>query len=297
MDRTNSIKAWLLAARPKTLTGAAAPVIMGGVAAWRYCTNVSSTHFEWAAFLLCLVFAMLMHVDANFINDYFDYKKGSDREDRLGPKRACAEGWITPKAMKTGIVITTVLACAAGFPLILYGGWTMLAVGAFCVLFAFLYTTKLSYLGFGDILVVIFFGLVPVGLTWYLQTGVWTLEILLAALACGLATDCLLIINNYRDIEQDRLSGKRTIAVRIGAKWTRILYCITGIVATVLAAMAISLSTSFVRSMTMCVYLARHLHSTLKVSRTEGRALNALLGETSGNILLFSLIFSIMLLF
>lgn len=293
MKGKKNIRVWVLAARPKTLAGAAAPVIMGGAAAWRYCSLAAEVSFDWTVFLLCLAFALLMQVDANFINDYFDFINGSDRDDRLGPKRACAEGWITPEDMKTGISVTTVMACAAGLPLILYGGWSMLGVGALCVLFAFLYTTKFSYLGYGDILVVVFFGLLPVGLTWYLQTGIWTLEIVLAALACGLAIDCLLIVNNYRDVEQDRLSGKRTIAVRIGAKRTRRLYYVVGIAATLLAVVSIGLDTSFVRAVPILLYLALHISTAAKIRHTEGRALNALLGETSRNIILFALLYSV----
>ena len=119
--KTNSTKAWVLAARPKTLAGAATPVIMGGGCAWMWMEKIGmlpAEAFDWAAFALCMLFAWIMQVDANFVNDYFDFRKGGDTEQRLGPKRACAQGWITPGAMKTGILVTTVLACAAGLPLI-----------------------------------------------------------------------------------------------------------------------------------------------------------------------------------
>ena len=168
--KTNSMKAWVLAARPKTLAGAATPVIMGGACAWMWlygnteavtvaadmadaaagCKDLAALTakaFDWAAFALCMLFAWIMQVDANFVNDYFDFRKGGDTEQRLGPKRACAQGWITPGAMKTGILVTTVLACAVGLPLIWTGGPWMIAVGALCVLFCFLYTTKFSRLG------------------------------------------------------------------------------------------------------------------------------------------------------
>ena len=179
MVRLNSLKAWVLAARPKTLAGAATPVIMGGGCAWMWmegCGMSPAEAFDWAAFALCMLFAWIMQVDANFVNDYFDFRKGGDTERRLGPKRACAQGWITPKAMRTGIIVTTVLACAAGLPLIWAGGPWMIAVGAACVLFCFLYTTKFSRLGLGDVLVLVFFGIVPVGFTFYLQTGTWDLQ-------------------------------------------------------------------------------------------------------------------------
>ena len=121
--------------------------------------------------LLCFLFAFLMQIDANFINDYYDFRKGLDDEKRLGPKRACAEGWITLPAMRRGIICTTLLSCLTGLPLVWYGGWTMVLVGVCCVVFCFLYTTCMARLGLGDLLVLVFFGLVPVGATYYLQSG------------------------------------------------------------------------------------------------------------------------------
>ena len=113
-----------------------------------------------------------MQIDANFVNDYFDFVRGNDDETRLGPRRACAQGWVTMRAMKSALVITTALACVAGLPLVLYGGMEMIFVGIVCVLFCFLYTTRLSYIGMGDILVIVFFGLVPVTMTYYLEMPV-----------------------------------------------------------------------------------------------------------------------------
>ena len=176
MIQTNSKRAWWLAARPKTLTGAMAPVMMALSAAWKD-LNAGGNAFMWTPALLCLLFALLMQIDANFVNDYFDFKKGRDnRETRLGPPRACSEGWITPKAMKIGIGITTALACLTGLPLVLWGGWWLVAIGVACVLFCFLYTTLLAGLGLGDLLVLVFFGLVPVCATSYIQTGEVTLS-------------------------------------------------------------------------------------------------------------------------
>ena len=226
--RTNSAEAWLLAARPKTLTGAAVPVMVGLALAWadwsHFYPNISPTFLcNGVPAILCMLFAFAMQIDANFINDYFDCIKGSDREDRLGPKRACAEGWITLTAMKKGIALTTVLACLIGLPLILYGGPSMILVGLLCIIFAFLYTTSLSYLGAGDILVIVFFGFIPTCITYYIQIQSMTLECLAAGLAVGLVTDNLLMTNNFRDREQDRISGKRTLVVRLGETWAKYL--------------------------------------------------------------------------
>lgn len=137
--KTNSWKAWLLATRPKTLAGAAVPVMIGVALALR---TTGWQHFRFVPAILCFLFAFLMQVDSNLINDYFDFRHGNDDPvTRLGPKRACSEGWITPRAMVAGLALVSVLACAVGLQLVWYGGWQMIIVGAACVLFAFLYTT------------------------------------------------------------------------------------------------------------------------------------------------------------
>ena len=229
--RTDSLRAWLLAARPKTLTGAAVPVMLGcGLAA-------ADGGFVLLPAVLCLAFALLMQIDANLINDLWDYLKGSDGEDRLGPERACAQGWITPKSMRRGIAATTLAACAAGCGLIAYGGWWLIAVGAACVLFAFLYTAgpyPLAYHGWGDMLVLLFFGFVPVGCTYYVLCGGWTWQVAVVAAACGLVIDTLLMVNNYRDREQDARSGKRTLVVRLGERAGQRLYLLSGFAAAAL---------------------------------------------------------------
>ena len=135
----NSFRAWLLAARPKTLSGAAVPVMIGLSLAY---ADVGMSAFGVVPAVLCALFAFIMQIDANFVNDYFDYVRGNDDETRLGPRRACAQGWITAGNMMRAIVVTTALACAVGLPLIVYGGVEMIVVGVLCVLFCFLYTTS-----------------------------------------------------------------------------------------------------------------------------------------------------------
>ena len=175
----NSLKAWILAARPKTLTGAAVPVMIGTALA----LADSDFHIRIVPTVLCFLFAFVMQIDANFVNDYFDFLKGTDDEKRLGPKRACAQGWVTTKAMRWALALTTMFACAVGLPLIYYGGWWMIAVGVLCVFFCFLYTTHLSYIGMGDVLVLLFRRagkhtlIVAIGAKWgralYLALGVF----------------------------------------------------------------------------------------------------------------------------
>ena len=163
--RKNSLKAWMLAARPKTLTGAAVPVMIGGAYAWHIVADVSQ--IQWMALTLCFLFAFLMQIDANFINDYYDCLKGRDNEERLGPLRACQQGWVTMRAMRIAIAITSLLACLVGLPLILYGGLEMIFVGIACMVFCFLYTTTLAQRGLGDLLVLLFFGIIPTVFTTY----------------------------------------------------------------------------------------------------------------------------------
>lgn len=198
---TNSLAAWILAARPKTLTGAMVPVMIGTAWAWRL---GGGEDFRVLPAVLCFLFAFLMQIDSNFINDYFDCIKGNDnRTTRLGPKRACSEGWITLPAMRLGLVITSVMACLVGLPLIFFGGWEMIVVGGVCVLFAFLYTTYFSYLGLGDVLVLVFFGIIPVVFTTYAilpnHSQALCLQVIMSGVICGCVIDTLLVVNNYRD--------------------------------------------------------------------------------------------------
>ena len=203
--KTNSIKAWLLAARPKTLAGAAVPVMLGCALA------AADGWFQIVPAILCFLFAFLMQIDANFINDFFDYLKGSDREDRLGPERACAQGWITLEAMKRGIALTTMLACVVGALLLFYSGAEMIPVGLLCILFAFLYTAgpyPLAYHGWGDVLVIVFFGFVPVECTYYVMCHDWTWNVTIASVVCGMIIDTLLMVNRAYALSVFRIGSR-----------------------------------------------------------------------------------------
>ena len=202
--RQDSLQAWLLAARPKTLSGAAVPVMIGVALAFVDAQEYGDDVFSWTAAALCLLFAFIMQIDANFVNDFFDYAKGNDDSaSRLGPLRACSQGWVKTDSMKQAIASTTVLACLVGLPLVYYGGLEMILVGLLCVVFCFLYTTHLSYVGLGDVLVLVFFGIVPVCCTYYIQLHTLTWQVFVASIACGLVIDGLLIVNNYRDRYND----------------------------------------------------------------------------------------------
>ncbi|UKK49407.1 1,4-dihydroxy-2-naphthoate octaprenyltransferase [Prevotella sp. E9-3] len=286
----NSIKAWILAARPKTLTGAAVPVMIGLALAFADSQQDGNKPFSWIAATLCMLFAFIMQIDANFVNDLFDFTKGTDdRETRLGPERACAQGWVSVDAMKHAIAITTVLACIVGLPLVLYGGMEMILVGFFCVLFCFLYTTHLSYMGLGDLLVLVFFGVVPVTVTYYLQMHNITAEVVVASIACGVVIDALLLVNNFRDRDTDRVAGKNTLVVHIGAEATLGVYLGVGIGATLLG-LLFWMNGHLLAFVLPFVYLALHFFTYLKMKKIwQGKALNECLGETARNIFVYGL--------
>ena len=288
--KTNSLKAWLLAARPKTLTGAAVPVMIGGAWSWVDAQMYEDTPFNWIPLVLCFLFAFIMQINANFINDFFDFVNGADdSETRLGPRRACAQGWITLDAMKRGISACTCLAIVVGLPLIWYGGLEMVLVGLFCVVFCFLYTTHLSYLGMGDVLVLLFFGIVPVCITYYIQLHTCTWTVFLMSIACGFVIDALLIVNNYRDRDNDRQVGKRTLVVRIGEENSRNAYLCVGVTACILngAAWIAGHPLAFFLPL---LYLVLHVMTYLDIKRiNRGKALNRCLGETARTIFVYGL--------
>ena len=295
--KTNSLKAWFLAARPKTLTGAAVPVMIGVSLAWVDAKQYGDDTFQWLAAVLCFLFAFVMQIDANFINDFFDFANGTDDiETRLGPRRACAQGWVTLDAMKRAIAITTCLACVIGLPLVWFGGLEMILIGMICVVFCFLYTTHFSYMGLGDLLVLVFFGIVPVCISYYLHLHTVTWQVFLASIACGMVIDALLIVNNFRDRDQDREAGKNTIIVRLGAESGLQLYLAVGIGAMILG------GTFWMNGHPLAfflpfIYFVLHVFTYLKIKRIEkGKALNLCLGETARNIFIYGLCVSLGLL-
>ena len=292
--KTNSLKAWFLAARPKTLTGAAVPVMIGVSLAWVDAKQYGDDTFQWLAAVLCFLFAFVMQIDANFINDFFDFANGTDDiETRLGPRRACAQGWVTLDAMKRAIAITTCLACVIGLPLVWFGGLEMILIGLICVVFCFLYTTHFSYIGLGDLLVLVFFGIVPVCISYYLHLHTVTWQVFLASIACGMVIDALLIVNNFRDRDQDREAGKNTIIVRLGAESGLQLYLAVGIGAMILG------GTFWMNGHPLAfflpfIYFVLHVFTYLKIKRIEkGKALNLCLGETARNIFIYGICVSL----
>ena len=286
----NSLRAWFLASRPKTLSGAVLPVAVGIALAY------TEGRGKWLPALLCVLFALVMQVAANFINDLFDFLKGTDGEDRLGPERACAQGWITPKAMKCGIAITIVLAGCIGLALLgltfLSQGseaWWLVILGAACIVFAFLYTTLLSYCGMGDVLVWVFFGFVPVCGTYYVQTGCINGNALWLSAAVGFVVNTLLVLNNYRDRDTDRASGKHTLISVLGERFGRYYYLAVGVIGVIcLIPVAIN---GMAPVLIGGLYLIPHFTTwRTMINIFSGKALNKVLALTSRNMMIFGLL-------
>ena len=231
-----------------------------------------------------------MQIDANFINDFFDFVNGTDDvETRLGPRRACAQGWVRLDSMKKAIALTTCTGCMIGLPLAWFGGMEMILVGALCVVFAFLYTTFFSYQGLGDLLVLLFFGIVPVCCSYYVQLHTITWQVFLASLACGLVIDALLIVNNFRDRDNDSLAGKNTIIVKLGAQAGLQLYLAVGVGALILGGTFL-LNGHLLAFILPFIYFMLHIFTFLKIKRIyQGKALNLCLGETARNIFIYGL--------
>lgn len=297
--KQNSLSAWILAVRPYSLGNS---VILVCVASALACTDGG---FHWLPSVLCLIFAVSMQCTANLVNDLWDFLKGADQPDRLGPDRAFAKGYITLPAMKAGIAGFTIVSCLVGCGLLAwalhadilrYGGWELIAAGAACILFAYFYTAgpwPLAYHGLGDVAVVLFFGLVPVTFTYYLQTGEWSATSLIASLACGLVIDTMLMVNNFRDREEDARCNKRTVVVCLGAGVGRWGYLALGV-----GAAGLALSLLFfgrpVAALLPLPYLFAHVATWRKMVRIDhGDELNVCLGETARNIWIFGLLFTI----
>lgn len=219
---------WVLAARPQTLAASVVPVAAAGSLAWMHNT------FHTAATLTALFCALAIQVGTNFANDYYDYKKGADRADRLGFTRAVSSGLIAPNKMLLATKITMGIAFLAGLYLVRIGGWPILTAGLLSLLFGILYTGgpwPLGYNGLGDLFVFVFFGQVAVVGTWYVNALSWSPEALWISLPIGALCVNILVVNNLRDINQDRISGKRTLGVLFGEGALKLEYLIMLLIA------------------------------------------------------------------
>ncbi|MFM8231442.1 MAG: 1,4-dihydroxy-2-naphthoate polyprenyltransferase [Chthoniobacterales bacterium] len=209
---------WILAARPRTLGAAIVPVLAGCALAF------AAGAFGLLASMLALTCAVFIQIATNYFNDAIDHAKGADTAERLGPVRATSAGLLTPRSMMTGGVVCLIIAAILAIPLVLHGGWPILALGIVSLLLAYAYTGgpfPLAYLGLGEIFVVLFFGVFAVAGIFYLNALEWSLAAVLAGLQIGLHSSVLLAVNNLRDLETDRAANKRTLAARFGLTFAR----------------------------------------------------------------------------
>ncbi len=286
-----NLQIWLSAARPKTLWASIAPVIIGTAMAF------SDGKVHWPAAILTLFSAMSIQIATNFSNDYYDFMHGVDTRERLGPVRATSSGLVSPQQMKWTFIATFILAFVLGLYLIYRGGWPILVIGLLAILFGILYTSgpyPLSYNGWGDIFVLIFFGPVAVGGTYYLQTLDITWPVILAGLSPGLISTALLTVNNLRDIHTDRKSGKKTLAVRFGELFSRVEYVIAILIACSIPLILIIIKPGHTYAVGTIVVFLFALPSIKAVLFQDIDArLNLVLAKTGKLLLLYSLIFSL----
>lgn len=284
---------WRLAIRPKTLPAAAAGVITGTILAW------NDGRFAWLPALAALGVALLLQVASNLANDVYDDERGADTVERLGPVRVTQSGLLSRRQVKRGMMVVLLLALAIGIYLTFVRGPLVPVIGVAAIVAALAYTGgpyPLGYHGLGEVFVFLFFGLTAVVGTYWVQTGSTTLLTWLMAAAIGGLVTAILVVNNLRDIEQDRGVGKRTIAVRIGVRATQVEYAML---------MAIPYAMLTILALTGALPLAAllawasaplALRATRRVFRQTGRALNGALAETGQTALAYSLLFALGLL-
>lgn len=295
MTRISPIRPWLLAARPKTLPAAIAPVLIGTALAF------AEGRGHWLSAMLAAICSLLLQIGANYANDYFDFIKGTDSPQRLGPTRATAAGWVSPQAMLRAFIIVFALAACSGIYPLIRGGLPVLLIGIFSIIAAVLYTggpKPLGYIGLGDLFVFIFFGLIAVSGTYYIQTLSLNRIVVWAACAPGLLSTAILTVNNLRDVENDAIAGKRTLPVLFGSAFGRLEYLICLITACIVVPLGLVL---FDKSHAFILISSATLLFSLRplkilYHQPPGPRYNQVLGQTGMLLLIFSMLFSIGLL-
>ncbi len=282
------IRTWLLASRPKTYPASIAPVLVGIGLAYRIKHDIA-----WPYAAATLFSALFIQIATNLINDALDFKRGADTHERLGPMRVTQAGLISPEAVLRGAYFCLFIAALLGIPLIFRGGWPIVAIGIASMVCAYAYTGgpyPLAYHGLGELFVLLFFGVIAVGGTYYVLTLQYGIEVLLCGIAVGSLAVVILAINNLRDIPTDRAKHKHTIAVRLGEARTRIEIVIFVAVPFV----AVTMVAWLLADWRLCaVYLSLPLALALvvRVYRSTGRELNRCLAMAGGLETVFSLLF------
>jgi 1,4-dihydroxy-2-naphthoate octaprenyltransferase len=286
----SGVKLWIVASRPKTLPAAVAPVLVGTAVA------VREGVFKPLPAFLALIVSLLIQIGTNFVNDYGDYKKGTDKKDRVGPQRFLTLGIITPAQMKKAIVVTFVAAFVAGLYLVRLGGLPALAVGVLSILAGIAYTAgpfPLAYNGLGDIFVLVFFGFVATAGTYYVQALTVSPLVLWASLPVGLLITNILVVNNYRDADDDKRANKKTLAVIFGKSFARAQYAFS------LALAYLTLAYLYFNYDFSCgiflpiLLLPFGIKLTKEIFTLTGSELNFTLAKTAMFAALFSLLFSV----
>ncbi len=284
-------KIWTLAIRPKTLPAGAAPVLLGSAMAW-----ADGVH-HWPAAFMALAGALCIQIGTNLANDYFDFKKGADTDERLGPLRVTQAGLVKPRAMIAAIFFVFSLAIGASLWLIMRAGWPVTVIAVLAILSGLFYTAgpyPLGYLGLGELFVFIFFGPVAVVGSYYVQSFEMHAGVFWAGLAAGCFSSAILVVNNYRDIDTDRESGKKTLAVRFGRAFAqREYFCLmlAGSFLPVILYLIID-DHRYILFSPLVLFFSLPCIQTV-MTRTDGPRLNRALAQTGLVLLLFTLIFSI----
>jgi 1,4-dihydroxy-2-naphthoate polyprenyltransferase len=287
---TGTLRLWLVAARPRTLPAAVAPVVVGTALA------ASEGVFRPLVLVAALVGSVFIQIGTNLSNDYSDARRGADTEDRLGPVRVTAGGLVPPRQVLVATYVAFGLAVLAGSYLIATAGWELLLVGAASILAGVLYTggpRPYGYEGLGEVFVFLFFGVVAVAGSYYAQVERLEWEALVLAVPVGLLASAILVVNNVRDLETDRRAGKRTLAVRLGRERTRVLYVamVAGAFVTAQLPWPLGSLSPWLLLSLLAVPLAVPVVRTVR-TRTDGPALNAALGGTGKLQLAFCLLLS-----
>ena len=285
-----STNTWISAARLRTLPAALAPVLIGTALA------LADDAFHAGAAAAALLGALLIQVGTNYANDYFDFVNGADTDARVGPSRATQSGRVTPKAMKMAFIVTFALM----IPVIAYltwrAGWPVVIIGVTSVISGILYTggpKPLGYMGLGDLFVLVFFGPVAVGGTYFVQALQVTPEVIVAGLAPGLLSTAILVVNNLRDIESDALVGKNTLAVRLGAGFARGEYLLTVLVGALIPVALVAMTGEHLAALAACGVLIPAVPVIRSMFTQSGAALDPNLGRTGKILVLYSLLFSV----
>jgi len=288
------MRIWLMAARPRTLPAAVAPVLVGTALA------VQQGEFDGLAFACALLGALFIQVGTNLSNDYSDARRGADTEDRLGPVRVTAGGLVPPRQVLVATYVSFGIAVLCGIYLVIVAGWVLLLIGGISILAGVLYTggpRPYGYEGLGEIFVFLFFGLVAVTGSYYVQIQELPWEAFVLAVPVGLFASAILVVNNVRDLDTDRRAGKRTLAVRLGRSRMRTVYSLTLLLSFVLVPIIwlITDLTPWINLGLLALPLFPPLARTVR-ERTDGAALNKALGDTARLELVFCALISVGLL-